>query len=60
MSKEKKVDKLHEFCVECEKQGISYAEAQRREWLEQEKKKKEILERAKKRELERKMREALD
>lgn len=56
MSKKNKVDKLTEFCNECEKQGISYAEAQRREWMEQERKKKEILEKAKERELERKMR----
>ncbi|MCQ2740266.1 MAG: hypothetical protein MJ237_08600 [bacterium] len=32
---------LDKICIKCEKLGITYAEYQRREWLKEEKKRKE-------------------
>lgn len=54
--KDKKQDKLEEFCEKCAGEGISYREAQRLEWIAQEKRKKKLLEIAKKREIERQTR----
>lgn len=46
-----KDDKLENYCKYINEKGLSYAEAQRLEWIEKEKQKKRMLELAKQKEL---------